>query len=99
MDIDALLAQLTNGGHAGNDQGVNEDGDGMGMDLGLNLPPGINLEELFATVDNAAQTDDALAEDMMKFLAGLENDDNMNQGHGQDQQQGQGDGQGGGPNG
>ena len=42
------------------------------MDLGFNLPAGINLEELFATVDNAARNDDALAEDMMKFLAGLE---------------------------
>lgn len=99
MDIDALLAQLTNGGHAGNDHGDDGGGGGMGMDLGLNLPPGINLEELFATVDNAAQTDDALAEDMMKFLAGLENDDNMNQGHEQDQQHGQGDGQVGGQTG
>lgn len=36
--------------------------------------PGISLEDLFATADQAAQNDDALAEDMMKFLAGLEND-------------------------
>jgi hypothetical protein len=98
MDIDALLAQLTNGGNGGNDHGGNGGGDGggMGMDLVLNLPPGINLEELFATVDNAAQTDDALAEDMMKFLAGLENDDSFNQGHEQGNGQGQADGQNGG---
>lgn len=85
MDLDALLAQLTNATtNSNSDTGGNrnENGNGDGMDLGFNLPPGLNLEELFATVDNAARNDDALAEDMMKFLAGLED-------------QGQGQGQGG----
>jgi hypothetical protein len=78
MDLDALLAQLTNATTTNTD--TNGGGNGE-MDLGFNLPAGINLEELFATVDNAARNDDALAEDMMKFLAGLE-----------DQGQGGGDG-------
>ena len=85
MDLDALLAQLTNA------TTTNTDTTGGGeMDLGFNLPAGINLEELFATVDNAARNDDALAEDMMKFLAGLED-----QGGGGDGPSGQGQGQGG----
>ena len=64
IDLEALLAQLTNG----QSHGAGGDNGGLG-DNG-----GINLENLFASVDNAAATDDALAEDMMKFLAGLEND-------------------------
>jgi hypothetical protein len=85
MDLDALLAQLTNATTTNTDTS----GGGGEMDLGFNLPAGINLEELFATVDNAARNDDALAEDMMKFLAGLED-----QGQAQDIVQGNGRGQG-----
>jgi hypothetical protein len=90
MDLDALLAQLTNATTTNTD--TNGGGNGE-MDLGFNLPAGINLEELFATVDNAARNDDSLAEDMMKFLAGLED-----QGQAQDNTQGNGQGQGQGGN-
>jgi hypothetical protein len=78
MDLDALLAQLTNGGGTGDN----------GMNLNLNLghgqgqEGGMSLEELFATVDNAAASDDALAEDMMRFLAGLEGDSGTGPGDG-----------------
>lgn len=79
LDLDALLAQLT-GGQPDHNLVGNGNADGLGA--------GINLEDLFATVDNAAATDDALAEDMMKFLAGLENDtDQQFGGTGQEQQQ------------
>lgn len=95
VDFEALLAQLTNGqlsnGNGSGDHGLGTDGGAGG---------GINLEDLFASVDNAAATDDALAEDMMKFLAGLENDlepgtgdENGNEavsGEGRGQVQGQG---------
>lgn len=65
MDLDALLAQLTSGN--GDIQGG-----GNGMNVNQGGTGGLSLEELFASVDNAAATDDALAEDMMRFLAGLE---------------------------
>ena len=73
IDFEALLAQFTNPqppNSAGSGSGSGPGGPGNGG----GLEGGINLEDLFASVDNAAATDDALAEDMMKFLAGLEND-------------------------
>jgi hypothetical protein len=69
MDLDALLAQLTNGSTSNGNGDMHGTGDGMNLNHGGG---GLSLEELFATVDNAAATDDALAEDMMRFLAGLE---------------------------
>lgn len=70
IDIEALLAQLTSG-QLPLDGSIDQMNNGQGNGNGMN---GINLEELFASVDQAAATDDAIAEDMMKFLAGLEND-------------------------
>jgi hypothetical protein len=70
IDLEALLAQLTNAQpHTSGSGSVSANANGDSA-----LLAGINLEDLFASVDNAAATDDALAEDMMKFLAGLEND-------------------------
>lgn len=81
IDFEALLAQLT-----GAPTGPNaSDHNGSGQALGLGA--GFNLEDLFASVDNAAATDDALAEDMMKFLAGLENDADQQAGDSAQQQQ------------
>jgi hypothetical protein len=97
MDIDALLAQLTNGNGNGNGNhsGDHDGNGGDGMDL-MNLPMGINLEELFGHVDHAAEHNEELAEDMMKFLAGLEEHTEVNGDGGGGNEQGNVDGGGGG---